>query len=60
MCGKGLFGTVLQVVAGAGQNDFLTCTYGLCMRTQSLQSSLTLCDPMNQAPLSMGFSRQEY
>ena len=28
-----------------------------------LQSSLTLCDPMDrgpQAPLSMGFSRQEY
>ena len=27
------------------------------------QSCLTLCDPMNltrQAPLSMGFSRQEY
>ena len=32
--------------------------------TQSLQSCLTLCDPMDciacQAPLSMGFSRQEY
>ena len=24
-----------------------------------LQSCLTLCDPMNQDPLSMGFSRQE-
>ena len=31
---------------------------------KSLQSYLTLCDPMNyiphQVPLSMGFSRQEY
>ena len=34
------------------------------MRTKSLQSCLTLCDPMDcsrrQAPLSMGFSRQKY
>ena len=33
------------------------------MRAKSLQSYLTLCDPMNciahKAPLSMGFSRQE-
>ena len=28
------------------------------MLAKSLQSCLTLCDPM--APLSMGFSRQEY
>ena len=34
-----------------------------CMRAKSLQFCLTLGDPMNsslQAPLSMGFSRQEY
>ena len=34
-----------------------------CMRAKSLQSCPTLCDPMDcspQAPLSMGFSRQEY
>ena len=33
------------------------------MRTQSLRSSPTLCDPMDQAhqnPLSMGFSQQNY
>ena len=33
-----------------------------CMHAKSLQSCLTLCDPMDcspQAPLSMGFSRQE-
>ena len=34
------------------------------MRAETLQSCPTLCDPMNysppQAPLSMGFSRQEY
>ena len=35
----------------------------LPVRAQSLWSRLTLCDPMtvvHQAPLSMGFSRQEY
>ena len=34
-----------------------------CMDAKSLQSCLTLCDPMDvahQAPLSMGFARQEY
>ena len=35
-----------------------------CLHAQPLQSCLALCDPMNcsppQAPLSMGFSRQEY
>ena len=33
------------------------------MRAKSLQLCPTLCDPMDvawQAPLSMGFSRQEY
>ena len=36
----------------------------LCVHARSPQSCLTLCDPMDyiacQAPLSMGFSRQEY
>ena len=36
----------------------------VCMRAKLLHSCLTLCDPMDhiacQAPLSMGFSRQEY
>ena len=34
-----------------------------CVRAKSLQSCLTLCDPWtvaHQAPLSMGFSMQEY
>ena len=35
-----------------------------CMNAKSLRSCLTLFDPMDsiahQAPLSMGFSRQEY
>ena len=33
------------------------------MHAKSLQSCLTLCDPMDlvhQAPLSMGFSKQEH
>ena len=34
----------------------------VCMHAKSLQSCLILCDPMeaHQAPLSTGFSRQEY
>ena len=36
----------------------------MCMGAKLLQSYLTLCDPMDysshKAPLSMGFSRQEY
>ena len=39
----------------------IICKYEGCAK--SLQSCLTLCDPWtvaHQAPLSMGFSRQEY
>ena len=35
----------------------------MCISAKSLQSCLTLCDPMTaacQAPQSMGLSRQEY
>ena len=35
----------------------------VCVHAKSLQWCLNLCDPMDlarQAPLSMGFSRQEY
>ena len=36
----------------------------VCVNAKSLQSCLTLCDPMatvaHQAPLSTGFSRQNY
>ena len=34
----------------------------LCTHAKSLQSCLTLCDPVVacEAPLAMGFSRQEY
>ena len=37
----------------------------MCVHAKSLQSCLTLCDPMDcsppgSSPLSMGFSRQEY
>ena len=41
----------------------LPCKH-MCMFAKSLQSCLTLCDSMDyiacQAPLSMGFSKQEY
>ena len=49
--------------------DLLRFSYGslcvfVCIHAKSLQSCLTLCDPMgcraHQAPLSMGYSRQEY
>ena len=30
------------------------------LHAKSLESSLTLCDPVDCSPLSMGFSRQEY
>ena len=42
-------------VRGLGSNP--------CVRAESLQSCVTLCDPMgcsSQAPLSMDFSRQAY
>ena len=42
---------------------FLSGWVKACMRTESLSLWLTLCDPWtvaHQAPLSMGFSRQEY
>ena len=48
--------------ADAGLSNFVLKTC-VCMHAKSLQSCLTLCDPMDyslQAPLSMGFSRQEY
>ena len=53
-----LFG-ILAIVSSASMNIGLHA----CICTKSLQSCLTLCDPMDcspQAPLSMGFSRQEY
>ena len=40
--------------------DHMPCTR---VHAKSLQFGLTVCDPVNcslQAPLSMGFSRQEY
>ena len=41
----------------------VTYIYYACMHAKSLQSCPTLCEPMDvahQAPLSMGFSREEY
>ena len=48
--------------ADAGLSNFVLKSC-VCMHAKSLQSCLTLCDPMDyslQAPLSMGFSRQEH
>ena len=54
----------LQAVGRENQVLISWCYHGaLCICAESLQSCLTLCDPMDcscQAPLSMGFSRQEY
>ena len=51
---------ILQIIS-----HILVCGSSFCMRmcvrAQLLQSCLTLCDPVDhRAPLSMGFSRQEY
>ena len=48
--------------AAKGSVSFIPGLCG-CMRAKSLQPCLTLCNPRTvacQAPLSMGFSRQEY
>ena len=54
----------LQAIGRENQVLISWCYHGaLCICAESLQSCLTLCDPMDcscQAPLSMGFSRQEY
>ena len=34
--------------------------YAAAAAAKSLQSCLTLCDPIDRGPLSLGFSRQEY
>ena len=50
---------VLAIVNSASVNIGLHA----CIYTKLLQLCLTLCDPIDcssQAPLSMGFSRQEY
>ena len=50
----------LQLCGSPMTKDFLVHTC-VCVHAQSLQSCLTVCDPVNcQAPLSMGLSRQEY
>ena len=46
-----------------GQGIWKLSTGMECIYTESLQLCLTLCDPKDcsqEAPLSMGFSRQEY
>ena len=54
----------LQAIGRENQVLISWCYHGaLCICAESLQSCLTLCDPMDcscQAPLSMGFSRREY
>ena len=39
---------------------FLHCLWKAVEHAKSVQSCLTLSDPYRLAPLSMGFSRQEY
>ena len=46
------------------EEGFLISPYYTILLAKSLQSCVTLCDPLEtvvlQVPLSMGFSRQEY
>ena len=49
----------MEVIRSGGWNPY----EWYCMHAKSLQLYLTLCDPKDcshQAPLSMGFSSQEY
>ena len=54
------FQTKARLINSNKRSGFWKAT---CMTAKSLQSCPTLCDPVDlafQAPLSMGFSRQEY
>ena len=53
----------LYHVRHSAQYKNIKTTYITCLHAKSLQSCLTLCNSMTvacQAPLSMGFSRQEH
>ena len=39
---------------------FIAAAAAAAAAAKSLQSSPTLCDPIDGGPLSLGFSRQEY
>ena len=56
-----------QTVGSCFYHSLYKSTFRSCVYAKSLQSCLTLCNPMaylwttaRQAPMSMGFSRQEY
>ena len=56
-----------KTVGSCFYHSLYKSTFRSCVYAKSLQSCLTLCNPMDylwtiacQAPLSMGFSRQEY
>ena len=56
-----------QTVGSCFYHSLYKSTFKSCVYAKLLQSCLTLCNPMaylwtadRQAPLSMGFSRQEY
>ena len=53
----------ISTVAKPYYSVSVVLNFGCCMHAKSLQSCLTLCNLWTiacQAPLSMGFSRQEY
>ena len=53
--------TVLNDVSTHGYRGlYLRSVISNAAAAKSLQSCLTLCDPIDQAPPSLGFSRQEH
>ena len=61
--GGAWWAAVYGVTQSQTQLKRLSSSSSTCVSPQSLQSCLTLCDPMDcslQAPLPLGFSRQEY
>ena len=62
---------IIAYIGKVSEKEYVCTTESLCYTPEaaaaaaakSLQSCLTLCDPIDgsqQAPLSLGFSRQEY
>ena len=60
---KSKWKVILSMLICSSYYAFIVKVTCMCVHAQLLQSSLTLCKPMDctyQVPLSMGFSRQEY
>ena len=59
-CGPGLESGLQQPMSGRGIGDAMKCHEPVCSVSQAYLTLATLQTLARQAPLSMGFSRQEY